>query len=497
MLRETAGKGATEDWKNFIVRRSLRVPTFLPADEGSKVDIKPQEGEVVLKGRTGVAASKRRLVDWGVRDPPPLTGATVVSVAEVVYGRVVVMDSTGKEHAFDNPVGGLVNDVLGYMTFGSSNKQLSRQDFFKPTSVTFEGESGVDVAGEGGLTTELFQLFWRGVIKEEVGLDKEEVGLFETRDRALPLPGSNKDRLELVGRFLCKSIINSQPIGQTLARFALEFIIGDAVRTFDDSLDIGEQVCRALKALDDYDSKLQQQWKGVLDDLLEKGLKSVYNGAFAVEIFAPNREDKDAPVTASNAQEVIVAGCRYILWEKREQQLKALRAGFRTEEAITERPIDLSDQLKPFLTPELAVLVQGTAGVSKAELLDECIEWPSDGGELGGFPSGSITCALLRELFEDEDVWPAAHERSAFLVWATSSPVIPAGGFANTNNSKGKIQLKYMASCETDERRMPLPRATTCFHLMHLPNYSSRDVLKQKLERAVAHRDDGFAEMVD
>ena len=488
MLRETAGKGATEDWKNFIVRRGLRVPTFLPADVGFRVDIKPQEGEVVLKGRSGVAASKRRLVDWGASEPIPLTDATVVSVS--VAGEVEVMDSTGKQHGFGNPVGGLVNDVLGYMTFGSNNKQLSRQDFFKPTSVTFEGESGVDVVGEGGLTTELFQLFWRGVVKEEVGL-------FENRDCALPLPGANKDRLELVGRFLCKSIINSQPIGQTLARFALEFIIGDAVRTFDKSLDIEEQVRRALKALGDYDSKVQQQWKGILDDLLENGSGSSLNGFFDVEAFAPNRKDKDELVTVSNAQEVIVAGCHYILWDKREKQLEALRAGFRTEEAITERPIALSDQLKPFLTPELSVLMQGSVGmVSKDELLEECIEWPRDGGELEGFPSGSTTCALLRALFEDENEWPAA-QRSAFLAWATSSTVIPAGGFANTNTGKGKIRLRYEASDETDERRMPLPHASTCFHEVRLPNYSSRDVLKQKLEWAVAHRDDGFAERVD
>ena len=66
-----------------------------------------------------------------------------------------------------------------HRSFGSNNTKFSRQDIFKPTSVTFEGESGVDVAGEGGLSVEMLTSFWRGVMSKEVGL-------FESVDRALP-----------------------------------------------------------------------------------------------------------------------------------------------------------------------------------------------------------------------------------------------------------------------------------------------------------------------
>ena len=50
------------------------------------------------------------------------------------------------------------------MQWGSNNKDMTRQDMFKPTAVTFEGEGGVDMAevGGGGLTNEMVTAFVRG-----------------------------------------------------------------------------------------------------------------------------------------------------------------------------------------------------------------------------------------------------------------------------------------------------------------------------------------------
>ena len=43
MLRSYAGKGAGDEWKNFIVRRELRSPAFAKADVGKLVDVEGDE----------------------------------------------------------------------------------------------------------------------------------------------------------------------------------------------------------------------------------------------------------------------------------------------------------------------------------------------------------------------------------------------------------------------------------------------------------------------
>jgi len=331
----------------------------------------------------------------------------------------------------------------------------------------------------------MYRSFWREVLKPEAGL-------FATRDRALPRPDANEDRLKLVGLVLCKSILAEQPIGPGLCRFVYEFLIEDHGRSFDPELPMERQVIAALEVLRDYDSELARSWEVVYN-----GFTSGHGaaGLYIIEEFAPNHPDKDQNVTADNVGEAIVAGCRYTLWESCEAQLLALRAGFSMREF--SNPIALASQLAPMHSAELMLFIEGESVLS----LVEQITW-SDDGDLAraelvtGFPPGSSTCALLKKLLSDEGAFPPGR-RQQFLEWATGRSVVPALGLGSTANGKIKLRWDEAVQVGDDESKWRLPQPRTCFHEVRLPNYSDMDVLLKKLLLAIDHRDDGFAEIVE
>jgi len=164
LLRSVAGAGAKKEWTNFRVRRSMIVPAFSLDHKGALVEIK---GDAILvSSHSNVKQLRRRTaVDWGARRPADVATARVLSVephtdengidvGARIGGLVELRDEKTSElmPLLANPVAGLVTDVIGHMSFGSSGKGFSRQDFFKPTIVAYEGEGGQD---EGGLTAEM------------------------------------------------------------------------------------------------------------------------------------------------------------------------------------------------------------------------------------------------------------------------------------------------------------------------------------------------------
>jgi len=343
------------------------------------------------------------------------------------------------------------------------------------------GEGGVD---EGGLTQEMFTSFWRGVILPESGL-------FETVDAALPSPDANEERLELVGQFLTKSILTEKQIGRGLCPFVFEFLLGETERSFDpdQTTPLDKRVNAALRALKDFDHKLYKQYHDILVGFLD-GSTHGYAEDFPIPVdeLAPSHPDRDDFVTKDNVGEVIIAACKHVLWDRRGAQLLALKRGFTTS-VLKKDPIDLQLQLLPFSsTVDLMLLVQGKEGISTSDLIERCVQWPDESRAAtaengGGFPDGSTTAKLLRELLEDESAFDEVR-RVAFVRWVTALSVLPEAGLVGAENGKIKIRWDEMVH-EGDETRWPLPTVSTCFHILHLADYKDKRVLDAKLREAM------------
>ena len=72
----------------------------------------------------------------------------------------------------------------------------------------------------------------------------------------------------------------------------------------------------------------------------------------------------------------------------------------------------------------------------------------------------------------------------ASLIRCTALAALPVGGLG-----EHKITLR-LYGYETDDAS--LPETHTCTRELHLPNYSSAEVLKAKLLLALEHIEDGF-----
>ena len=323
------------------------------------------------------------------------------------------------------------------------------------TRVAFEDgdggkEEGVD---EGGLTSEMYTLLFRELTRGSNELFEgtpQGVGL-------LPRATAPADELCAVGRVLRKCVLDDRPVGLGFGRFLFDYLADAHERS------VFVSAASALSALTDYDPDLAARWTRLLAKPVEGLTQSDFDGG---------PSDAPLPASAPHFQRAIVAGCRYMLLGCREASLQAIRRGFAEH-------VDLSIQLAACNPSHRARMLRGKVEIGPKELL-ACFAMPPL-LQLAHDPGGVVSHAprFLRTVVEER---LNASERLDLLEWATALRALPANGLQT------RIQLRpYHGATDVD-----LPMVHTCTHEVHLPPYSSCDVLEEKLRRAVAHRNDGF-----
>ena len=347
----------------------------------------------------------------------------------------------------------------------------TKMRLFQSTEVSFvdastgEVEEGHDL---GGLTAEMYSCFFREMLLANAAL-------FEGVDGAisiglLPTSSASPEQMAAIGRIMCKCLLDDQPIGAGLGRFVFEYLADThETRVF-------QSPRAALAALADYDAALAQQWAKLLAEPMDMLTLDMFDEDAVCD------DDEYLPATEEAIGAAIIAGCRSRLLTKRERSLQALRAGF-AEHGDT----DLRIHLGIFSSEELVRMLRGNTELSAADL-SGCFEWPDQAASAAaaaGFESiGSEVPRYLREIIEDEQPETAlsSEVRLHILEWATALTALPCGGL------KDPIVLKLYSQADEND----LPNVHTCTHEVHLPAYSSREQLKEKLLRAVEHRHDGF-----
>lgn len=186
-------------------------------------------------------------------------------------------------------------------------------------------------------------------------------------------------------------------------------------------------------------------------------------------------EEDDAPVTAANLREAVLAGCRQRLLTNRRASLDALKQGFAWES------IDLSVQLAPLSSEQLALMVRGRVSFSPEELI-ECFQWPDPAAAAKSFVLAS---GLLRDVLSDAEAINEG-QRLALLQWATGLNALPKGGLKD--QAAGLIKLQPYP----DAGEATLPEVHTCTRDMHLPPYTHRHQITDRLHKLLEHSDGGF-----
>jgi len=398
---KNTGKGAKEK-KNFKVHREKVVCAFMLDDVGRSLSI---AGGVVKVN------SVERAVLWGEQVPDDVLRAEILDVEERIGGRIEVQ-VRGAEMPLENPAAGLVADVLSFM-----GKVKGQAGIWRPLAVSFEGEDGKD---DGGLSEEMFGAFWKGVTSEELKLFECAAGFEQASAPAfLPKAGACTHSLEMVGRMLCKSLINCHPTGPGLGRFVFDFLLeaeGKPSRAF-------AEAGTAIVSLSHFDAQKALMYQRYLRDetgelRTTESLMSHLGGmpmlGDIVELNEGHRLANEI-VTVDNLPNAIVASSRWILRESRLAQLEAIRRGFTCY-------VDVTTQLRLLPSPDVMLVVQGRPDMLSAEQLIAQIEWPDtteaqtvkDGedhsvAEKAEFPPDSTTCELLRRAEPPPRILPTSH----------------------------------------------------------------------------------------
>ncbi|KAF6033615.1 TRIP12 [Bugula neritina] len=88
----------------------------------------------------------------------------------------------------------------------------------------------------------------------------------------------------------------------------------------------------------------------------------------------------------------------------------------------------------------------------------------------------------LQNLFEILSSYDTEQQRK-FLSFVTGSPRLPVGGFRSLNPQLTIVRKAFSASENPDDF---LPSVMTCVNYLKLPDYSSVDIMRSKLDTAAS-----------
>jgi len=169
-------------------------------------------------------------------------------------------------------------------------------------------------------------------------------------------------------------------------------------------------------------------------------------------------------VTSDNIDEYIAFVIDAVMGKGVQAQAKALREGF-------SKVFPIKD-LATFTVDELVMLFGNSDEDWSEETLGEALKADH------GFTADSKAIQHLIEIMAGYD--PVT--RRSYLQFITGSPKLPIGGFRGLNPPLTVVRKPHEPPLTADDY---LPSVMTCVNYLKLPDYSSKEVMKQKLRTAM------------
>ncbi|XP_068175599.1 ubiquitin-protein ligase E3A [Antennarius striatus] len=319
-------------------------------------------------------------------------------------------------------------------------------DLKKQLFVEFEGEQGVD---EGGVSKEFFQLVLEEIFNPDIGMFTydDETKLFWFNSSSL----ENEAQYTLVGLVLGLAIYNNCILDVHFPMVVYRKLLGKK-GTYLDLSDSHPVLYQSLKELLEYSGNVEE------DMMLTFQIS--HKDLFGSPILHELKEQGDQiPVTKENRQEFVYLYAEYILNKSVERQFKAFKKGFLM--VTNESPLKYL-----FRPEEVELLICGSRKLD-FDALEKTTEYD------GGYSRDS---QIIR------DFWETIHsfgeeQKKLFLQFTTGTDRAPVGGL-------GKLKM-IIAKNGSDTDR--LPTSHTCFNALLLPEYSSKEKLRERLLKAITY----------
>ncbi|KAK2463605.1 hypothetical protein APHAL10511_004356 [Amanita phalloides] len=274
--------------------------------------------------------------------------------------------------------------------------------------------------------------------------------------------------LRVIGQFVAKALLDSRIIDLNFNKIFLKHILGEEVPLTIASLKLVDiDLANSL-------AKLQSMAAGQnSNDKLARKIALVEAGRIedlALDFTIPGHDielrpgGRDIVVTSENVREYIDHILDAILGKGIQLQAKAFKEGFSKVFPVPD--------LQAFSADELAMLFGNSDEDWNFETLTEAVKADH------GFNVDSKTIRDLIEVMSEYDI----PMRRAFLQFITGSPKLPIGGFRGLNPPLTVVRKPHEAPLTADDY---LPSVMTCVNYLKLPEYSSRHVMKEKLQMAI------------
>ncbi|MEJ1272107.1 thyroid hormone receptor interactor 12 [Cricetulus griseus] len=285
-----------------------------------------------------------------------------------------------------------------------------------------------------------------------------------------------KMKFRFLGKLMAKAIMDFRlvdlPLGLPFYKWMLR---QETSLTSHDLFDIDPVVARSVYHLEDIvrQKKRLEQDKSQTKESLQYALETLTMNGCSVEDLGldftlpgfPNIElkkgGKDIPVTIHNLEEYLRLVIFWALNEGVSRQFDSFRDGF-------ESVFPLS-HLQYFYPEELDQLLCGSkADTWDAKTLMECCR-PDH-----GYTHDSRAVKFLFEILSSFD----NEQQRLFLQFVTGSPRLPVGGFRSLNPPLTIVRKTFESTENPDDF---LPSVMTCVNYLKLPDYSSIEIMRDKL----------------
>ncbi|XP_076889696.1 E3 ubiquitin-protein ligase UPL1-like [Bidens hawaiensis] len=337
------------------------------------------------------------------------------------------------------------------------------QDLKGRLNVHFQGEEGIDA---GGLTREWYQLLSRVIF------DKGALLFTTGGNNATFQPNPNSvyqtehlSYFKFVGRVVAKALFDGQLLDVYFTRSFYKHILGVKVTYHD------------IEAVDpDYYKNLKWLLENDVSDILDLTFsmdadeeKHILYEKTEVTDYELKPGGRNIRVTEETKHEYVDLVAEHILTNAIRPQINSFLDGF--NELI---PRDL---ISIFNDKELELLISGLPEIDLDDLKANT--------EYTGYTIGSNVVIWFWEVvnaFNKED-------RARLLQFVTGTSKVPLEGFKALQGISGPQRFQIHKAYGAPER---LPSAHTCFNQLDLPEYTTKEQLKERLLLAIHEASEGF-----
>eukprot|EP00092_Neocalanus_flemingeri_P033110 GFUD01036005.1.p1 GENE.GFUD01036005.1~~GFUD01036005.1.p1 ORF type:complete len:1046 (+),score=311.60 GFUD01036005.1:157-3294(+) len=318
-------------------------------------------------------------------------------------------------------------------------------DLKKPLRVKFEDEEAEDA---GGVTKEFFMLLIKEILNPDYGMFKE----YDESNMIWFNPNTFEDNSYyfLIGILYGLAIYNFTIINVPFPLILYKKLLNDSLADYSltDLAQLSPTTAKSLQQLLDYKDKDLEEVFSLTFTISENSFGNV------VEVPLKTGGD-DIAVTSDNKNEYVKLYIEYVLSKSCEAQFDAFKKGFL--KVVSSRVLQL------FHPQELMALVVGNENYDW-ELLEELCEYKE------GYTKDHETIVYFWEVFREL----SDENKRKFLLFLTGSDRIPIAGMTS---------LKIAIQMTKDTNFLPV--AHTCFNLLDLPDYGTKEKLRYKLLQAI------------